>query len=67
LSALFRGILCKSIEEAITEKTIQLPDGISDFNLIKAICYKSNWAVYSEKPFSSSENLIKYLANYKQK
>ena len=64
LSALFRGILCKSIEEAITEKTIQLPDGISDFNLIKAICYKSNWVVYSEKPFSSPENLIKYLANY---
>jgi hypothetical protein len=64
LSALFRGILCKAIENGIEKKSIKLPDGNASFQSIKNACYKTKWVVYSEKPFSNPENLINYLANY---
>jgi hypothetical protein len=64
LSAVFRGVLCKSIENGIKKNTIKLPKENENFQSIKNNCYKNNWVVYSEKPFSNPENLIKYLANY---
>ena len=64
LSAIFRGILCKTIENGIENKSIKLPDGNASFQSIKNTCYKTKWVVYSEKPFSNPENLINYLANY---
>lgn len=64
LSAIFRGILCKTIESGIENNTIKLPDENASFQSIKNACYKTKWVVYSEKPFSNPENLINYLANY---
>jgi hypothetical protein len=64
LSAIFRGILCKAIENSIVNKTIKLPDENASFQSIKNACYKTKWVVYSEKPFNSPENLINYLGNY---
>lgn len=64
LSALFRGILCRMIALAITQGEIKLPEDEVDFSRIKSVCYKKNWVVYCEKPFSNRDNLIQYLGNY---
>lgn len=64
LSTIFRGILCKEVEKAIEKKKITLPQDEVSFKKIKDLCYKKQWVVYSEKPFSNPENLINYLGNY---
>ena len=64
LSIIFRGILCKEIEKAIEKHKIKLPDEYKNFKELKDLCYKKQWVVYSEKPFSNPENLINYLGNY---
>lgn len=64
LSKIFRGILCKNLENACISKVLKLPDDAVDFNQIKQLCYLKNWVVYSEKPFSTPQNLINYLGNY---
>lgn len=64
LSAVFRGILCREIQDALTKEQLKLPDDITSFQILKQQCYKKPWVVYSEKPFANPENLIKYLGNY---
>ena len=64
LSAVFRGILCRLLEEALSDGDIKLPDGLTDFKSLKTQCYEKNWVVYCEKPFSCSDSLIQYLGNY---
>lgn len=64
LSAVFRGILCRSLEKAIENKKIVLPGQFTSFQQVKERCYKTPWVVYSEKPFANPENLINYLGNY---
>jgi hypothetical protein len=64
LSAVFRGILCRLLEEAVANSRIKLPDDVQDFKTLKALCYKSSWVVYSEKPFKCADNLVNYLGNY---
>ena len=63
LSAVFRGVLFKLLEKAYKDELLNLPKGI-DFMKLKQQCYKTKWVVYSEKPFTCSENLINYLGNY---
>ena len=64
LSSVFRGILCRLLEEAVENIDIKLPDKILYFKTIKEQCYKKQWVVYCKKPFSCSDNLINYLGNY---
>ena len=64
LSAVFRGILCRLLEQAVAEGEIKLPDEVLNFSSVKNQCYQKQWVVYCEKPFSSAENLIQYLGNY---
>jgi hypothetical protein len=64
LSNVFRGILCRLLEQAIITGDVKLPEGLMDFRSIKAQCYQKKWVVYCEKPFSDSERLIQYLGNY---
>jgi hypothetical protein len=64
LSKVFRGILCKLLEEAIVKEDIRLPLEYSSFKNLKDLCYQKNWVVYCEKPFSCNDNLIQYLGNY---
>ena len=64
LSAVFRGILCRLLEKAVTDGDIKLPDDYKDFKAIKAQCYRKKWVVYCEKPFSNSHSLVQYLGNY---
>ena len=63
-SAVFRGILCRSLERAIENKNIVLPNQYLSFQQLKEQCYKTKWVVYSEKPFANPQNLINYLGNY---
>jgi hypothetical protein len=64
LSAVFRGILCRLLEHAISAGDVKLPEDLLDFNAIKTQCYEKKWVVYCEKPFSDSTRLIQYLGNY---
>jgi len=64
LSAVFRGILCRLLEQAVAEGEIKLPEDIISFSSVKNQCYQKPWVVYCEKPFSCAENLIQYLGNY---
>jgi hypothetical protein len=64
LSIVFRGVLCRLLEQNIKNGAIKLPDEIKDFKSIKNQCYQKNWVVYCEKPFKESCRLIKYLGSY---
>jgi hypothetical protein len=64
LSRVFRSILCKYLEEAIGNQKIKLPESEPDFGKTLSKCFKKNWVVYCEKPFSDNQNLIGYLGNY---
>jgi len=64
LSSVFRGILCRIIEQAIGKGEILLPDSTADFATLKSLCYQKNWVVYCQKPFAGPEGIIRYLGNY---
>ena len=64
LSGVFRGILCRLIETAVGKGEILLPDNTTDYPSLKALCYRKNWVVYCQKPFSGPEGIIRYLGNY---
>lgn len=64
LSARFRTLLCTYIEKALSKGEIKLPHDCDSFVKLKQKCYKTKWVVYSEKPFSKPDNVIKYLGNY---
>ena len=64
LSAMFRGILCRLIGQAIAKNTIKLPDDINSFEQLKNLMYSKKWVVYAKKPFAGPEPIIEYLGNY---
>lgn len=64
LSMVFRGILCRLLEQAVASEEIRLPDETPHFSHLKQQCYAKKWVVYCEKPFSNSTQLVKYLGNY---
>jgi len=64
LSRVFRGILCRFIDQQILAGMIKLPDETTDFKTLKEKCYRKDWVVYAEKPFNSPDALINYLGNY---
>lgn len=64
LSAVFRGILCRLLEQAVVDGEIKLPDKVLNYSSVKNQCYQKQWVVYCEKPFSCADNLIQYLGNY---
>jgi len=64
LSSVFRGILCRIIEQSIGKGEILLPDNTADFATLKSLCYQKNWVVYCQKPFAGPEGIIRYLGNY---
>ncbi len=63
LSAVFRGVLLRLLEEAYESDQLILPEGTNLMQL-KQQCYKTKWVVNSEKPFKHADNLINYLGNY---
>jgi hypothetical protein len=64
LSKVFRGTLCRFLEEAISAGEIRLPQGTPGFGLMKEQCYKKTWVVYCQKPFAGPASIIQYLGNY---
>jgi len=64
LSALFRGILCKYLQKAVTKNQISLADDLDSFDELKKQIYLKNWNVYCKKPFATPERVIEYLGKY---
>jgi predicted Zn-ribbon and HTH transcriptional regulator len=64
LSNVFRGILCRLIGQAVDKGEILLPDCISDYVILKELCYQKSWVVYCQKPFTGAKGIIRYLGNY---
>ena len=64
LSGVFRGILCRLIELSVRKGDLLLPDNTVDFAMLKTLCYRKNWVVYCQKPFSGPEGIVRYLGNY---
>jgi len=64
LSGLFRGILRKYLQQAITKKQISLADDVDNFDELKKRLYMKNWNVYCKKPFAGPERVIEYLGTY---
>jgi len=58
LSAVFRGVLCRLIEDAINKDEIKLPRDTANFQVLKTKCYDKKWVVYAQKPFSLADKLI---------
>lgn len=64
LSKMFRGILCRLLDEAISDGQIKLPEGISKFDDLKRKLYEKNWNVFSKKAFGGVASVVEYLGNY---
>lgn len=64
LSQLFRGLLCRLVQEAVSKKEIRLPDEINDFDQLKKLIYAKPWVVYAKNSFAAPERVIDYLGNY---
>ncbi|OPZ99492.1 MAG: putative transposase [Bacteroidetes bacterium ADurb.Bin408] len=64
ISPVFRGILYRLMEQALKKEELRLSDDIKDTAQLKNLCYKKNWVVYAEKPFSDAGGIIHYLGNY---
>ena len=64
LSALFRGILNKYLEEAVSKGEIKLPDDIEDYAQLKTLIYAKNWVVFAKSPFASADRVVEYFGNY---
>ena len=64
LSAVFRGILSKYLENAIQNKEMTLPEEIKGFEELKKQIYAKKWVVYAKSPFATPERIIEYLGNY---
>jgi len=64
LSKLFRGILCRLIEQAVKKHTIKLPDDIKGFEQLKRRIYAKDWVVYSKNSFAGPGRVVEYLGNY---
>lgn len=64
LGKLFRGILCRLLENAIEGNKIKLPDTCNNFKQLKMLLYKKPWNVYAKKPFAGPDKVIEYLGKY---
>ncbi|MBN1341017.1 MAG: IS91 family transposase [Bacteroidales bacterium] len=64
LSQLFRGLLSRLIQEAVSKNKVRLPDDLSSFEQLKSMMYAKPWVVYAKNPFAGPERVIEYLGNY---
>lgn len=64
LSSVFRRILCNKLEQLHVAGNLTLPNDTQHFSQIRKQCYIKKWVVYSKKPFTSPDGLIRYLGNY---
>jgi len=64
VAGLFRGILCRGLKAALTNKQISLPEDVADFDELKRMMYGKKWHVYCKKPLASADRVIAYLGQY---
>lgn len=70
IASLFKKKFLHYFKEAIESKQIELHGTLKKYKDVKCYNdfissqYDKDWVVYSKKPFSSAENVIKYLGRY---
>ncbi|MFC2125496.1 IS91 family transposase [Bacteroidota bacterium] len=64
LSRMFRGILCRMLEDNINNKEIYIPNDSHCFKDLKTDLYKKNWNVYCKKAFRGPAGVVEYLGRY---
>lgn len=64
LSKMFRGILVRLLKKQLDENKLKLPDGFSNFLMLKQKLYAKNWNVYSKKAFAGINSVLDYLGRY---
>ncbi len=63
LSRAFRGKYIYGLKEALKQGKLILPDRFNFYKLITEL-WKTEWVVYSKKPFAGPEKAFDYLARY---
>ena len=63
LSRSFRGKYIYGLKEALKQGKLILPDRFNFYKLITEL-WKTEWVVYSKKPFAGPEKVFDYLARY---
>lgn len=64
LSKMFRGILVRLLKKQLDENKLKLPDGFSNFLVLKQKLYAKNWNVYSKKALGGINSVLGYLGRY---
>lgn len=64
LSKMFRGILIWLLKKQLDENKLKLPDGFSNFPVLKQKLYAKNWNVYSKKALGGVNGVLAYLGRY---
>ena len=70
MAKLFKGKLLHYFKASVQKKDIlfhgslQIYDTPRVFNELIASLYKKRWVVYAKQPFTTPENVVKYLGNY---
>ena len=63
VSKIFRGVICRQLENSINSGEIALPQDRS-WQQLKAQLYAKNWIIYAQKPMGGVNSVIKYLGRY---
>jgi hypothetical protein len=64
LSKMFRGILIRLFKKQLDENKLKLPDGFSNFLVLKQKLYAKNWNVYAKKALGGVNSVLGYLGRY---
>jgi hypothetical protein len=68
LSKIFRGIFLKDIKKLYKKNELELPpekyEDFREYNFFISQLYRTEWVVYSKKPFSRPKMVLKYLSRY---
>jgi hypothetical protein len=67
MQKIFRGILCRLIEQSVDKGDIFLPEDINIFSDFKSRLYQKHWNVRVEKPLKGPSRVIEYLGQYTQR
>ena len=63
IGKIFRGILCRYIENGINNGDIKLPEN-QNWAKLKNQLYAKDWIIYAQKPLGGVTSVIRYLGRY---
>lgn len=64
LSAIYRGVMIKAIEQGVNKGQLVLPKAIVSFKQLKSQLYKKKWNVKAKKAFGGINSVLQYLGRY---